>query len=246
MNAITQTPTGNKGGTQQLGARCIPERATICAKSIMTSDIVTVSLDTAIREIARLLIENHFTAVPVVDGGAVVGIVTEGDLLRREELGTDALNTSAQTDANYVKSHGRCARDVMTPNVVTVTEQASLAEIAELMEARHIKRVPVMREGKMVGIVSRSDIVRALVARPEESHGPLSCDDDIIRHRVIETLMNFPGASAWLTTVNVANGVVELSGTVEDEAAREPSRLVVEKISCIVTVNDHRCILQPY
>lgn len=246
MNAMAHTPTGSSGGTQQTSARRVPERAMICAKSIMTSDIVTVSLDTAVREIARLLIENRFSAVPVVDGRVIVGIVTEGDLLRREELGTDIPNTTAQTDADYAKWHGRCARDVMTPNVVTVTEQASLAEITEMMEARHIKRVPVVRDGKIVGIVSRSDIVRALVARPEGSHGPLTCDDDIIRHRVIETLVNFPGASAWLTTVNVSNGVVELSGSVQDEAAREPSRLAVEKTPCIVAVNDHRCILQPY
>jgi CBS domain-containing protein len=115
-----------------------------------------------------------------------------------------------------------------------------------MMEAKHIKRVPVMRAERLIGIVSRADIVRALVARPEESHGPLTCDDDIVRFNVIETLLNFPGASGWLTTVNVSSGVVQLAGTVQDENTRVPSRLAIEKIPCVVAVDDHRSILQPY
>ena len=246
MNATAQTPTGDTPSVLEASVGSIPDRGKIYAKNIMTTDVVAVNPDTTVRDIARLLSENRFSAVPVVAGTALVGIVTEGDLLRREELGTDTPDRAAVRDADYVKQHGRRARDVMTPDVVTVTEQTSLTEIAEMMGAKHIKRVPVMRSGRLVGIVSREDIVRTLVARPNGSHGPLICDDDIVRFKVIETLMNIPGASAWLTDVMVSNGVVELSGVVQDEAVRDPSRRALEQLPCVVAVNDHRCILQPY
>jgi CBS domain-containing protein len=190
--------------------------------------------------------ERHLGAVPVLEGDAVVGIVTDGDLLRREELGTDTVCAIDPAGDDCAKSHGRSARDVMTPDVVTIVEDTTLADISELMAIRRIKRVPVLRAGRLVGIVSRSDIVRALVARPEGSHGPLVCDDDIVRFQVFETLMGIPGASAWQTSVGVSKGVVRLDGVVDDETAREPSRLAVERLPCVVAVDDHRSILLPY
>ena len=104
----------------------------------------------------------------------------------------------------------------------------------------------VLREKKLVGIVSRADIVRALAARPEGAQAPASSDDDEIRIKVTETLENIPGTSPWLTTIIVSNGIVDLYGTVEDEAKRDPSRIAVEKIPYIVKVRDHRTVLQPY
>jgi CBS domain-containing protein len=246
MDTTTHTPSGNSAIAEVRAPR-IPERATIAARNIMTRAVVSVGLHTSVHDIARLMSEHKFGAVPVVDDRKVVGIVTEGDLLRREEIGTEPSYCSVgSSDPSCEKSHGRYAHDVMSAPIVSVGEGATLAEIAELMEGKHIKHVPVLEEGRLVGIVSRADLVRTLVARPDDAHAPLVCDDDIVRFKVIETLMGISGASAWLTEVTVTNGVVDLSGVVEDENVRDPSRQVIEKLPCVVSVNDRRAIIQPY
>src|SRR3972149_2283575 len=144
------------------------------AKDVMTTQVVTVSLDAPVAEIAKQLVQRRISAVPVVDAdGRPVGIVSEGDLMRRPETGGErhpswwlALVAEAETqDREYVKSHGGRARDVMTRDLVTVTEEASLEEIATLLEKHRIKRVPVVREGKLVGIVSRANLLQGIVAR---------------------------------------------------------------------------------
>lgn len=245
MNATRNLPDDNS--TAKARASPVSDHAAILARNIMSSNVVMVGLDTDIHDIARLLSERQLGAVSVVHDAKIVGIVTEADLLRREELGTEPSHCAVESaDPKCLKSHGRCARDVMTSSVVTVTEDTPLSEIAELLEGKRIKHVPVVREGRMVGIVDRTGIVRVLAARPDGSHGPLVCDDDIVRFKVIETLMGIPGASAWLTDVSVTKGVVRLSGTVQDENVREPSRRVVEGIPCVKAVDDHRSVMQPY
>jgi len=226
------------------------------AKDIMTTQVVTVSPETTVREVALLLADKGIGMVPVVDHGDVVGIVSEGDLIHRQELGTDEYRKRSSwirifedreaAAAFATKAHGMRARDVMTRNVIRVSEHASLAEIADTLESNSVKRLLVLREKKLVGIVSRADIVRALAARPEGAQAPASSDDDEIRIKVTETLENIPGTSPWLTTIIVSNGIVDLYGTVEDEAKRDPSRIAVEKIPYIVKVRDHRTVLQPY
>ena len=135
------------------------------AKDVMTTDVVTVAPDTEVSDIARLLLERHISALPVVDGdGGVVGIVSEGDLLHRRETDTEKhrnwwlgfLVGNEQRAAEYSKSHGTKASEIMSREVVTVNEDAQLGDIAELLEIRRIKRVPVLRDGKLVGIVSRA------------------------------------------------------------------------------------------
>lgn len=247
MDTATHTPTGSSDTRSEVRAPPVPERATIAAKNIMTRAVVSVGPHATVRDIARLMSEHKFSAVPVVDDRRVVGIVTEGDLLRREELGTEpSYCVAGSSDPACEKSHGRCAHDVMNAPVVSVGEEATLAEIAELMEEKRIKHVPVITEGRLAGIISRADLVRTLVVRPDDVHAPLVCDDDIVRFKVIETLLGIPGASAWLAEVTVTNGVVDLSGVVEDENVRDPSRQVIEKLPCVVFVNDRRAILQPY
>src|SRR6185312_3697543 len=126
-------------------------------------------------------------------------------------------------------------------------EDTPLADIAEIMQTKHIKRVPVTRDAKLVGIVSRSNIVQTLARRPYDTHDePTDNDDDIIRFKVIDTLMGMPGTSPWLTIVDVLNGVVELSGSVEDETTLDPSRVAIEHIAHVVEVKDRRSIPQPY
>jgi CBS domain-containing protein len=215
----------------------------------MTTDVVWVSPSKTVQEIALLMSEKHISAVPVIDDNKLVGIVSEGDLIQREELGT-ATSLSGQkrrgANADYAKSHGMYASDVMTRRVITVSEDATLADIAEIMQTKRIKRVPVARDARLVGIVSRSNIVQTLATRARGGHEPMDSDDDIIRFKVIEKLMDMPGTSPWLTTVNVLNRIVELRGAVEDETTLEPSRVAIERIANVVEVKDHRSILQPY
>jgi CBS domain-containing protein len=226
------------------------------AKDIMTTQVFTVGPETTVREIAVSLAEKGISALPVVDHGEVVGIVSEGDLIHRQELGTDEhrirsswyriIEDPEAAAAFDAKAHGMRARDIMTPNVISVSEHASLAEVVDTMEGNNIRRLLVMREDKLVGILSRANIVRALAARPEGAHAPVGNDDDEIRFKVIETLEDMPGTSPWLTTVIVTNGVVVLYGTVEDVTARDPSRIAIENIPYVVKVRDRRATLMPY
>ena len=145
------------------------------AMDVMTPNVITVGPDTSVQRLAALLSERGISGAPVVDSkGSMIGIVSEGDLLHRAELGTEKRNERRQSwwlehyasglAQDYVKSHGRSVKDIMTRDVVTVSEDTDLAEIATLLETRRIKRVPVVREGKIVGIISRSNLVRALGA----------------------------------------------------------------------------------
>ncbi len=226
------------------------------AKDIMTTQVLTVSPETTVREIALLMADKGISAVPVVNGGEVVGIVSEGDLIHRQELGTDEFRKRAswynivddkEAAAAFVaKAHGMVARDVMTRDVISISGRISLVEVADIMESNNVKQLLVMQDSRLIGIVTRADIVRALAARPEGANAPVSSDDDEIRIKVIEKLESIPGTSPWLTTVIVAKGIVNLYGTVEDETARDPSRMAVEKIPHVVEVKDHRAVLQAY
>ncbi|MCP4386009.1 MAG: CBS domain-containing protein [Hyphomicrobiales bacterium] len=226
------------------------------AKNIMTTNVLTVGPNATVKETALLLAEKGISAVPVVDRDEVVGIVTEGDLVHRQELGSGEyrrrrswyhiVDEEEAAAAFRAKAHGMRAHDVMTRNVITISGQASMSEIADVLEGNNIKQLLVMSGPKLAGIITRADIVRALAARPEAAGTPLSSDDDEIRMKVIEVLEGIPGTSPWLTTVIVLNGVVNLYGTVEDEAARDPSRIAVEKVPYVVRVEDHRAVLQPY
>ncbi len=224
------------------------------ARDIMTEHVITVGPDTSVREIATLLLDRHISAVPVVDEtGALAGIVSEGDLIHRGEIGTEArgrswwlrlFDDSTELAERYSKAHGAKARDVMTRDVVSVDESTSLADIAELLETRHIKRVPVARDGKPVGIVSRANFVGALAASPETAIEPASANDEAIRRQIIDLLQSEPWSNRWNTSVFVSEGVVEFWGTVESEAEREASRIAAEGIAGVSEVRDRRG-LQP-
>src|SRR5215471_11763246 len=145
------------------------------AMDIMTTEVITVAPTTSVQEVAKLLSERGISGVPVVDAdNRVVGILSEGDLLHRVETGTERttrerrswwLDSLASNQArDYVKSHARTARDVMTGDVISVDEMTPLADVAMLLETKRVKRLPVLREGKLVGIVSRANLVRAIAA----------------------------------------------------------------------------------
>lgn len=190
------------------------------AREVMTANPVVVSATMPVEECARLLLEKRISAVPVVDAaGGVIGIVSEGDLIRRREAGTERryswwleLVSDPQTMArDFVKSGGHKVSDVMTRQVVSVTEDTPLATVAGILEKHRIKRVPVVREGKLVGIVSRADLVRALLlGRPAPAAGAASDAD--IRDHFLARLDKEPWGPRSYINIIVNNGQVELWG----------------------------------
>lgn len=218
------------------------------AKDIMTENVVTVGPDAGVHDIARLLLKRGISAVPVLDEDRqLLGIVSEGDLMRRSENETErhgswwlGLWTLAEDQAReYVKGHGRHAREVMTRDVATVTEDASLAEIAELLETRRIKRVPVVRGGRVVGIVSRANLLHGLASTREAAPAMPDEDDRAIRQRVIATLEKDLGVTDQCINVIVRSGIVELWGLVDTGAEKEAILMAAENAQGVKDVRDH-------
>jgi CBS domain-containing protein len=213
----------------------------------MTARPITVPPDTSVVEVARLLLDHAISAVPVVADGRVVGIVSEGDLMRRSETATDRRRawwltffTGPTTLAEeYARTHGQRAADVMTSPVVTVNERTPLREIAELLETRRIKRVPVVRDGALVGIVSRADLLRALASTPSAKEPALATTDDGIREALLRDLETM----AWATPANinpiVTRGVVHLWGRIGSDAERRALHVAAERVPGVRAVEDH-------
>ena len=254
MSAKSSVPLNHSSNFDRGSKKDASKPAIIRARDVLATDFVVapviyVGPKTTVKQIAVLLANKKISAVPVVDDGKIVGIVSEGDLIQRHELGRKS-SVNAQelsnVNADHAKSYGMHACDVMTRNVITVSEDTSLVEIVETLLTKNIRRVLVTRNAKLVGVVSRSDIVRVLAARPEGAGEPMSGDDDIIRFKVIETLMNVSGISPHLMAVAVSKGVVELSGHIDDEAVRESSRIAIENLPHVVKVIDKRSSPQPY
>lgn len=215
------------------------------AKDVMSAPPVTVTPDTRVEYVAKVLLERRISAVPVVDaGGRLAGMVSEGDLMRRPESGTErrpswwlALFSGEDDQAReYAKTHGRQAAQVMTRDVVTVDESTPLERIAELLEKHRIKRVPVVREGSVVGIVSRADLLRGLAGRPPALPAPI--DDARLRERVLEELRN-AGVEAVFVNAVVHAGVVRLWGAVASDAQLAAARIAARNGAAGHPVDDH-------
>jgi len=217
------------------------------ASDIMTSPVITVGPDTAVRHIAGLLFEHRISAVPVLENGKLVGIVSEADLLHRHEIGTDRstrswwlqLFSADRSIGDYVKSHATRARDIMTRNVVSVTPNTSVAQIATLLENRGVKRVPVLDGERLAGIVSRSNLVQALAAKRRLINEGDS-GDGAIRARLTAELERQPWWHPTLANVIVTDGVVHYYGVVDNEEQRQPARIAAENIPGVRGVEDHR------
>lgn len=221
------------------------------AMDVMTTEVFTVRPDTSVRDLAALLSEKAISGAPVVDAdGRLVGIVSEGDLLHRAETGTErrtAARRSRWLDGiavedlarEYAKSHGRQVEDIMTREVIAVEPETELAEIASLLEDRRIKRVPVLRGGKLVGIVSRANLVRALAASKSEP-AAAEHDDRSIRNRLLEELWAEGWARIWAADVIVRDHVVHLWSTDDQSAAqRQALRIAAENIEGVERVEEH-------
>ena len=216
------------------------------ARDVMVRAVATTTPDATVETVARLMINLRISGVPVLDrNGQLVGIVTEGDLLRRVETGTehrrsrwsDWFSGNARLAAEYVKAHARRVEDVMTQQVVTVGELAGLDEIAELMESNGIKRVPVVHDGKIVGIVSRADLLQVLASggAPRDAED----SDRLVRERLLVELSKQQWASPSESNIVVSDGVVHIWGTVGSEKERTALRVLAENIPGVRGIEDH-------
>ncbi|MFN4088151.1 MAG: CBS domain-containing protein [Alphaproteobacteria bacterium] len=218
------------------------------AKHIMTKDVATIAPDGTVREAARLMTERRVSALAVTGAdGRLLGIVSEGDLMFRAETGAERprswwLSIFSSSDGmaeDFVKSHARRIGDVMTRDVVTVDEETPIGEVARTLEARHIKRVPVLSGGRLAGIISRADIVRTLAAAPEPVGPGLKAGDEDLRLRVEAALRDQAWARSFPVGVSVNDGVVHLWGFADSEAKRTAIRVLVEEVPGVERVENH-------
>ena len=218
------------------------------AHDIMTSNVVSVLPETQIRDVAALMIEKHISGMPVCNqNGTLVGIISEGDLLRRPELGTEkhrsrwlSFFTRADEQAReFTKSHALHAADVMTKEVFSVSEDAPLDDVVGLMEKHNIKRVPVTSHDKLVGIVSRVDIVRALATRQSQIMPPPPETDAEIRATMNDVLKHEEWAQSAIVNVIVSDGVVHLWGVIDSQEQRQALRVAAENIPGVKSVEEH-------
>jgi len=217
------------------------------AADVMTANVVTIQADEHVINVARLLLDRRISAVPVVDAdGKLLGIVSEGDLLRRVENDTerkrDGWNwlfaSRPGLAAEYAKSHARRAGDVMTRNVVTVAGDVPLSRIADLFEKHNIKRVPVVRDGRVEGIVSRADLLRALVQQANDGDTTESVSDAELAERLTAELRAQKWVSGGSAQFEVRNGIVVLKGAVFSDAQRTALRIAAESIPGVRGVED--------
>src|ERR1051326_7291758 len=223
------------------------------AIDVMTTNVITTVPDASVQAVALLLSERGISGVPVVDaGGRVIGIVSEGDLLHRTETGTerrterrrarwlDTLATDQDLARDYVKSHGRTVKEIMTTEVISVAETTPLDEIADLLETKRIKRVPVMRDGKLVGIVSRANIVRAFAATRSQTASGSDADDRSIRHKLLTELQGQEWAKVWAADIVVRDRAVHLWVS-DDQSPEELQalRVAAENTAGVRSVEEH-------
>jgi CBS domain-containing protein len=218
------------------------------AHQIMTRPVITVTPETTIVDAANLMLQKHVSGLPVVDiGGKLVGVVSEGDFIRRSEIGTGRKRgrwlkfilgpgTSA---SDFVHEHGRKVGEVMTKSPLTITEDITLGEIVELMEKNNVKRLPVMRGDKVVGIVSRANLLQAVARLAHEVPDP-TADDDHIRNRIIDALEKNDWCPFGLGVI-VRDGIVHLSGVITEERARQAAVVAAEGVEGVKVVHDHLC-----
>lgn len=223
------------------------------AGDVMTREVISVKPDSSILPALRLMLEKRISGLPVVTGkGALVGIVTEGDFLRRAETGTERQRPSwlefllgpGRLGDEYAHSHGRKVQEVMTTEVRTIAEDTSLREAIETMEKHAVKRLPVLRDGQLVGIVTRTNLMQALASLARAATPAAKRDDDI-RRSILAEMDKQTWAPAATVTVAVQNGVVELSGIIMDERERAALKILAENIPGVIKVVDQLAFLDP-
>jgi CBS domain-containing protein len=220
------------------------------AHQIMTRPVITVTPETTIVEAANTMLQKHVSGLPVADAaGKLVGIISEGDFIHRSEIGTQRkrgrflkfILGPGQAATDFVHEHGRKVAEIMTPQLltITITEDTALQEIVELMEKNNVKRLPVMRGDKIVGIVSRANLLQTVASLAREIPDP-TADDDHIRNRVIDTIEKNDWCPFGLSVI-VRGGIVHLSGVITEERSRKAAVVAAENVTGVVKVHDHLC-----
>ena len=222
------------------------------AHQIMTRSVITVTPDDTILTAAKLMLERHVSGLPVVDSaGKLVGVVSEGDFIRRSEIGTQKkrgrwlkfLLGAGEAATEYVHQHGKKISEVMTRDPITITEDTPLDEIVNAMETNGVKRLPVMNGTKLVGIVSRANLLQAVASLARAIPDP-TADDDHIRDRIINALSKNDWCPNGLSVI-VRDGIVHLSGIITDDRSRQAAIVGAEAISGVKKVHDHLCWIDP-
>ena len=222
------------------------------AADLMSRSVVAISPDAPVAQAIRLMIDRRVSGLPVIDAeGRAVGMLTEGDLLRRVETGTEGkapgwfasfLFPGHQAE-RYVHTHGRRVAEVMTEDVISVAEETPLAEVVALMQRRRIKRLPVLRADKVVGIISRADLVR--VVGDALAEAAVTADDAAIRKSIIEGIAQAPWAPRTSVSVAVKNGVVLLDGCVFDMRGRSAIGVLAENVPGVRGVENRLICIEP-
>lgn len=217
------------------------------AKDIMTTSVVTVTPDAKVDTIAKLLLDKHVSAVPVVrPDGSVVGIVSDTDLTCRvagwptphQSKWSMWFQSPVEVASQIKKAVGQCAADIMTTAVVTIHEDMPVREIAELLAKQHLRRVPVVQDGKLIGIVSRADLISILAIEDAPRTAPSPTDRNI-RQRVMQGVRDHNRHGCHKVGAIVLDGVVHLWGVVETPEQREASQLIAERVAGVRHVHNH-------
>ncbi len=219
------------------------------AADIMTRRLITIDPDSSVADAANRMLESRISGMPVIDAeGRVVGLISEGDLLRRSEMGTDQpqqrswwlrLISGPTDDADdYIKSHSRKVKDVMTQSVVSISPDTSLSDIVRVLDRHRIKRVPVVDNGRLVGIVSRANLLQALTASTAQMR-EASADDRTLRDRIVAELASQPWAPESNENIMVKDGIVHLWGVVSNESQRDALRVAAESVPGVKGVENH-------
>jgi CBS domain-containing protein len=222
------------------------------AHQVMTRNVVSLRPDTSIADAAKVMLQQHISGLPVIsEAGKLVGIISEGDFVRRAEIGTQRkrgrwlkiLLGPGRAATDFVHEQGRKVGEIMTPEPVTVTEDATLQDIVVVMEKNHVKRLPVIRGDQLVGIVTRANLLQAVADLARDVPDP-TADDDHIRNRVFAAIEKNDWCPIALT-VTVRDGIVHLSGVISEERSRQAAIVAAENVSGVKKVHDYLCWVDP-
>jgi CBS domain-containing protein len=222
------------------------------AYQIMTRNVVTVTPEATIIDAAKMMLQHHVGGLPVVDaGGRLVGMVSDGDFIRRAEIGTERrrgrwlarLLGRRQIATDFVRAHGRKVGDIMTLDPVTVAEDTPLEKVVRVMEANNVKRIPVINDDRLVGIITYTDFVQTIASLADDVPGP-SVDDERLRDQVMAAI-DKAALHPCRFTVVVRGGGVHLSGVVSNEKMRRAAIVAAESVRGVTTVHDHLWIHPP-